>query len=489
MPMRSRFDQSSSRIPGSRLRVAFVSQPWSRFQPPVRESDSVSLWTYQVAQRLIPRAEVIVYSRRMRGQAFFEMAEGIECRRFPSLHDHQGWKRARRMLRRIGLAEPHVSSPRFHFDYALRVAMDLRKRDCDVVHVHNFSQFVPLIRAACPRARIVLHMHCEWLSQLDPSIVESRLRHADTVLGCSAHLVGLMDRKAAAAFGRVRRSVLYNGVDVDLLGNVPSLSRRGGFGCTLLFVGRVSPEKGLHVLVDAFRRVVEVHPDARLVVVGPDIATPHEYIVELSDEPHVQALAEFYPGSYLEALKRRIDPSLRDRVSFVGEVPHEELSRYYQSADLLVNPSLVESFGMSLVEAMASGVPVVATRVGGMKEIVDPEETGLLVGPGDPEELAKALIRLLDDAPLRMEMGRTGRERVARFSWANIADAAADVYRRLVGEEFAGSVRGGRLRLASGVRPAESPGSVSGTHSVRPAPITSRATGTDALGPSSTEEP
>jgi glycosyltransferase involved in cell wall biosynthesis len=109
------------------------------------------------------------------------------------------------------------------------------------------------------------------------------------------------------------------------------------------------------------------------------------------------------------------------------------LASYYQSADILVNPSYSESFGMSLVEALASETPVIATRVGGMVNIVDENETGLLVNREDVNGLAEAMRCLLSDGDLRRQMGKNGRQRVIeRFSWPQVAQSALEKYAAVV---------------------------------------------------------
>jgi glycosyltransferase involved in cell wall biosynthesis len=113
-------------------------------------------------------------------------------------------------------------------------------------------------------------------------------------------------------------------------------------------------------------------------------------------------------------------------------VPHEQLVQKYRQADLVVNPSLSESFGMSLIEAMACETPVVATAVGGMKETVVHGQTGLLVPPNDAVALADAMAAVLDDPHRAREMGVAGRARaVERFSWDRIVGDLLGHYDRL----------------------------------------------------------
>jgi glycosyltransferase involved in cell wall biosynthesis len=198
----------------------------------------------------------------------------------------------------------------------------------------------------------------------------------------------------------------------------------------LLFVGRVSPEKGVHILIEAFAQIADQFPDAELNLAGPVISLPYEYIVGISEEPEVAALARYYEEDYGITLQRMVEENnLTGRVHFLGSMAQTDLVKHYQSADILVNPSYSESFGMSLVEAMASETPVIATRVGGMVNIVDDNETGLLVERDDVEALVGALRCLLENGALRQQMGTTGRQRVIeRFSWPQVARSALEKY-------------------------------------------------------------
>jgi len=83
---------------------------------------------------------------------------------------------------------PLFASKLFYLTYVLQVARDLKREKCDIVHLHNFFQFVPIIRAFNPKIKIVLHMHCEWLTQLDRTMIENRLRKVDLIIGCSEYI-------------------------------------------------------------------------------------------------------------------------------------------------------------------------------------------------------------------------------------------------------------------------------------------------------------
>jgi glycosyltransferase involved in cell wall biosynthesis len=177
--------------------------------------------------------------------------------------------------------------------------------------------------------------------------------------------------------------------------------------------------------------VLKERPQAELRLIGPYEPTPPEYIVHLSRDAYVQNLARFYPGHYLDTLKQATPPEVLRQVRFIGELDRTAIIDEFRKAHVLANPSVSESFGMSLVEAMASGVPVVATRVGGMRDVVEDGKTGLMVPPANPKSLAEALLHALGDQALRRKLMEQARHSVKRFSWDAVAQSANTHYAQL----------------------------------------------------------
>jgi glycosyltransferase involved in cell wall biosynthesis len=140
-------------------------------------------------------------------------------------------------------------------------------------------------------------------------------------------------------------------------------------------------------------------------------------------------LEKFYADSYVQTLREMVPAHLRGNVEFLGRVQHQQLTQYYAQADILVNPSLSESFGMALVEAMERGIPVIGTKIGGMPEIIVPGETGFLVEPGDVQALANTIFQLFEDDRLRKRFGSAARAHaVQKFSWDRIAQNIIQAY-------------------------------------------------------------
>lgn len=413
--------------------VAFISQGMGAIVPP-KAAGSIAIWIYETVQHLSRNQAVIVIEF---GEKRFRTArlqhEGVTYCYVPrainriinAIHRRLSW-----LLRRLWPAERRIMQPTFasmfyNLGFIMQAAWHARQSRCKVIHIHNFSQFVPVVRALNPNARIILHMHCEWLSQLDQRMITRRLASADVVVGCSTYIV----QKILKRFPHLEHKcqVVFNGTDVghfvptgDVAAESPSNILR------ILFVGRISPEKGVHVLLEAFKAVAERFPSACLELVGGVGNLPADFLVSMSEDPLVKELNPFYSADYLAYLRSRIPEHLTGRVTFHGIVAHRELITHYREATVFVNSSLSDAFPVPIVEAMAAGLPVVASAVGGIPEAVVDEMTGLLVAPNRPETLAAALGRILGDSSLRRRMSAAARDRALKlFSWRAIADQVA----------------------------------------------------------------
>ena len=182
-----------------------------------------------------------------------------------------------------------------------------------------------------------------------------------------------------------------------------------GRGPVLLFVGRIQPLKRPLVAVEALSCLARA--DARLLVVGgPSGAEGEAEYRQLQDR--IQALG------------------LEERVTLVPPRPHHWLSTYYRAADVVLVPSRSESFGLVALEAAASGTPVVAAPVGGLRSIVDHGRTGFLVDNATPEAFAAQVATLIDNPLLAAEMALDSADRARSFSWAAMARSLRATYRR-----------------------------------------------------------
>lgn len=179
----------------------------------------------------------------------------------------------------------------------------------------------------------------------------------------------------------------------------------------ILYAGRLRTRKAVAVLVEAFARLQQQHPRARLIVAGDGEQRP-------------------------AVLRQAAALGLREpNVRFLGAVPRPDMVRWYRRADIFCLPSIYEGFPLAILEAMAAGLPVVTTTASGMPEAVIDGDSGLLVEPEDVDALSGALSRLLGDDDLRRRMGEAAFERVQQhFAIDTICAAYMDLWRRLLAQ-------------------------------------------------------
>jgi phosphatidylinositol alpha-mannosyltransferase len=200
--------------------------------------------------------------------------------------------------------------------------------------------------------------------------------------------------------------IVPNGVDADAWAAPDRVAEDLPAGRRIVWAHRLDPQKGFPVAVAAFAKVVTEIPEAVLIVAGD--------------------------GADREALGL-LSSSARARVRLLGTVPNDRLPPIHASGEVFVAPATgQESFGVALVEAMAAGLPVVASDIPGYREVVTHGVHGLLVPPRDPEALAKALIRVLTEPGLAARLGDAGRARSGEYDWSIVVDRLEELYRRAV---------------------------------------------------------
>ena len=216
-----------------------------------------------------------------------------------------------------------------------------------------------------------------------------------------------------------RASVVYNGFEPPNTLSANSLRFRTDYGITgspiVLHVASVKPNKGHETMIEGLADLTERYPNLQYVCVGPVGGLWQGF----SDQ--IQAHIESY--------------GLQNHVSILGRVTDDSLADAYAASDIVVVPSLSETFPLSALDAMAWRKPIVATRVGGIPEMLEHGRTAMLVAPGDSDALASAIGKLLDTPTLGSALGQRAREDVVkRFSWGAVMDRYDDIAARLVSQ-------------------------------------------------------
>ncbi len=321
-------------------------------------------------------------------------------------------------LQRDGFAV-HLLGRRAGFDprCAVRLARLLRREKVEVIHAHQYGPFLYSLvaRMFCRRPGILFMEHGRPFPDYPrpKRIAANRLllKRSDRVVAVGdAVRQALVDNEGIA---RERIDVIYNGVDLApfaaTAGRRGQVRRELGFGdreFVAMQIARLDALKDHATAVRTFQRVWRHDAHARLVIVGEGPERP-------TIEQHVRRLG-------LTAVVRLLGVR--------SDVP-----RLLAGADVCLLTSVSEGIPLTLIEAMAAALPVVATRVGGVAEVVEHEVTGLLAPAGDDVALAAHLVRLANDPTLRSQMGRSGRERAAaRFSEDAMLRRYADLYDEMI---------------------------------------------------------
>ena len=427
-------------------RIAFVSQPRDPVDAAESQHGSVTTVLWELATRIARRHETTVFAPRAPGQKAEESYGSLLgiCRVPARRSLHKALDLGTGIL---GWRLPYFASPAYFREYGLGVAKALERYRPDIVHLQNHSHFLPLFRSAVPHAKLIMQVHDELHSLLPAGPVRERLRNDVAVVTPSEFVTRRLEGRLSYMAGRVH--TVGNGVDAATFRPARRNFESERRPLRILYVGRVSPEKGVHTLAEAFRLLLDSNERFELDIAGPVGLLPLSQIQLLADDPHVAALRRFYGSGIWGALEmqllqarsgyRRFIESLlpgpaQAHVRFLGHLSREKLVSVYQRADVLVAPSLCEEpFGLPIAEGMACGLPCIGSNAGGIPELIVHEGSGLLVERGDAAGLAAALRRLAIDPEARHRFGRLGRERAERlFDWSVPAGRLGALYERVL---------------------------------------------------------
>ena len=172
---------------------------------------------------------------------------------------------------------------------------------------------------------------------------------------------------------------------------------------SIFFVGRLVKFKGVDILIKSLQIVTEVYPNIHLYIAG--------------NGPQ---------GRKLKSLATKLN--VHNEITFLNFLSEDEKLKMFKSADIFAVPSRIETFGIVVLEALASGIPVVASNVGGIPQILGNGKYGVLAKAGDPEDFAKKIITLIKNKSLRNELSEKGKQRVKDYSWDDIASKTIELY-------------------------------------------------------------
>lgn len=283
----------------------------------------------------------------------------------------------------------------------------LKKEKFDVIHLHGPYACLPSVILKHSKSINIATFHASSPYRkryaLLAKILRRFIQRIDGFIAVSPLAADTMKEYLNAEF-----KIIPNGVDTERFSpRVKRLQKFSDHRPNILFIGRLEPRKGLKHLLLASKTVFKKLPDARLIVVGTGVME----------------------GYY----KSLVQNKLRKNIYFEGFVPAEYVPRYYASCDVFCSPAIGrESFGIVLLEAMASGKPIVASDIDGYRRVITHREDGILVEPENPQVLAEALIEVLTDKTLSRKLSVQGRKKAMAYSWERITKQIEAFYYEII---------------------------------------------------------
>lgn len=422
------------------MNIAMVAQPIDRFPP---ETGSIGIWVQELGERLSSHNNVIIYGRLRNDLSNIDISTTLKYVNIDAyIEDKVSYrlKRLDRLFTRYTTRKIYIFYRFYYYrsyyyrNYIRKICQHLAKDTPDVIIVPNFSQFIHPLRHYCKKSNIILVMQCDWLIEMNRKIIERRLNKVNAICGCSSYIANNIKDYFPAI--QHKTSVLYNASNVTLFksdeqnrGEAQRLRKRMNLenAHVLLYVGRIEPEKGLHLLLRAMGRILSILPNTVLLIIGSVSSQPPSYRFLKRNRRGLDQFERIRSryGTYLNSLMN----DYTDNIIHLGKVPHYELPIYYNLADMFVHPAIWnEPFGMVITEAMACSCPVVSTKVGGIKEIVVHGETGYLAVPNSIESLQHAIITGLNNHNHLKQMGLNARKRVEEnFTWEHTYSRLRDI--------------------------------------------------------------
>jgi len=290
------------------------------------------------------------------------------------------------------------------FVFCIDIVRAIRKINPEIIHVQSFCIAIPaLISKKFYKIPYVLWGQGSDVYLPDPltkMTSKITMQNADSMIALTEDM-----KQAMQSIYYRDVAVVPNGIEFKEYMSEAPVNMIKGSEKRILFVGRLYPVKGVQYLLQAMKIIHEEMPDVKLILVGDGEEREH-----------------------LESLTDSLE--IRERVEFAGRVLHKKVQDYMNQADVLVLPSLSEGFPLTILEAMACGLPIVATRVRGVPDIVENDTNGYLVDTKDPEQIAWALLKILENEQLRKNISKNNREKVKTYSWDKVVVQLERIYQK-----------------------------------------------------------
>jgi glycosyltransferase involved in cell wall biosynthesis len=295
------------------------------------------------------------------------------------------------------------------FFFWINIFKIINKIDPDIIHIQSLIFATPafLSKKLLKIPYVVWGQGSDvyiqnWLTRLLSKVI---IKNADCVIALTKDMKMVMQNIYYRDI-----VVIPNAIKIEEFPDRLFEKETDSYDKRILFVGRLDPVKGLKTLLKSMEIVCEKVPDTKLILVG---------------DGEERENLEFLTNSL----------GIKDKVQFVGRIPHKNISDYMHQADILVLPSLSEGLPIVILEGMASGLPIVATRVGGLPEIIEDGVNGYLVESGDFQEMAKKIIFILENQPLKSLFSKNNRIKVQAYDWKIVISQLENIYVKIINQQ------------------------------------------------------
>lgn len=221
-----------------------------------------------------------------------------------------------------------------------------------------------------------------------------------------ANSQGLKDL-ALQSNSKQKIDIIYNGINVEEFKPNISLRDKGDFIITP-GASRITSRKGLKYLIEAIYKLSKKYPQLRLKIMGDG------------------------DGEKIKLEKMTKDFNIQDRIDFLGRIPREKTFSHYQEAGVFVLPSLNEGMSNAMLEALATGLPIIATDTGGSKELIEEGKNGYMIKMKDSQDIAEKIEKLINNSELKKKMGEYSRKKALELSWKNVAEKYCQLYKKVI---------------------------------------------------------
>lgn len=397
------------------MKVCLVTQEY----PPETNWGGIATYHYELAKGLQKIGhEVVIVSRSLTGKSYHTIGEGISIYRIkPFLN----WENYPFMWRFNKIWDGYQIS------VLLKLRQLVKLNQIDIIESPSLHGEVAIFQFFYPKFPLVIRFHSSTSKEIQYGEVKTNIRlkisslfekgairMAKTISSVSKYT--LLDNIGFIPKSRRQMiEIIGNPIDLD---NIKSKVIFNNYSLPshfyLLYVGRLQVLKGVNYFASALSRIFEKFPKIDIIFIGKDSKGPDNY----------QSMRRYILDS--------VPPAYSTQLHFIGQKSRDEVFYFMDNAQCIVFPSLSESFGYIVLEAMAVGTPIIATRSGGPQEIIEDRIDGVLIPVKDPKSIASAVLEILQNPKLVEKLVLAGKEKVRNYDNTIIAKQSVDLYEKAI---------------------------------------------------------